>query len=162
MWLIKLLIKSQDQSVSVSAIVSNRADAKLITLIKHFRNQWHTPSTDTLMRGYWLTLAHIGFLWFFRHVMSEPRMCAACHQNTSNHSEQNDWNPNCGLILYDSAGACDCFAPVSVLFGRLDTEKSHFRWMCRHPHPIPKLTLKIKTWNYKSGLYTQCSADSRD
>jgi len=60
--------------------------------------------------------------------MSEVGMCqcAACHQNTFNHGEQNDWNFNANLILYDSAGACDYFAPVFVLFGQLDTEKSHF------------------------------------
>jgi len=47
--------------VPVSAVVSNRADPQLTTLIKHLRNWWPTPSADGLMPEYWLILAHIGF-----------------------------------------------------------------------------------------------------
>ena len=45
----------------VNAVVSNCADAQLITLITYLQNWWPTLSADELMPEYWLIMAHIGF-----------------------------------------------------------------------------------------------------
>jgi hypothetical protein len=70
--------KHQYGLTKTSAVVGDRADAKLITLIKHLRNWWYTPPADELMPEYWLTSPRIGFSWFFGQMTIKSLFLVIC------------------------------------------------------------------------------------